>query len=110
MSLIEKIRAKLADGLILSRHAAVRSIERDIRVDEIIDAIRTGEVIEDYPDDKYGPSCLIFGTTRDARALHVQCSYPSRPVLKIVTVYPPDAVEWIGSKLRRSDADAQPGR
>ncbi|MEG4054235.1 MULTISPECIES: DUF4258 domain-containing protein [unclassified Microcoleus] len=34
-----------------------------------------GEVIEEYPDDKYSPSCLIFGLTIANRPLHVQCSY-----------------------------------
>jgi hypothetical protein len=32
------------------------------------------EVIEDYPEDKYGPSCLILGFTVYGRPLHVQCS------------------------------------
>lgn len=105
MSLIEEIRAKAAGGFVLSRHAAERSVERDVWAGEVMDVIRSGEVIEDYPDDKYGPSCLISGVTRRRRVLHVQCTYPSRPVLKIITVYPPDPEEWIGAKLRRR-ADA----
>jgi len=30
-------------------------------VQEIREMIADGQVIEDYHDDKYGPSCLIFG-------------------------------------------------
>ena len=36
--------------------------------------IADGQVIEDYPDDKYGPSCLIFGwkeTMVEQRVTHV---------------------------------------
>ena len=42
-------------------HAFERSLERAISPDEIKSAILTGEIIEDYPKDKYGPSCLICG-------------------------------------------------
>ena len=56
------------------------------------EAILDGEVIEDYPDDKYGPSCLILGYTRDGRLLHIQVTYP--PEVKVITVYEPSQEEW----------------
>lgn len=74
---------------------------RRITVQELRDAFETGEVIENYPDDKYGPSCLIYGTTIDDRPLHVQCSYPSRPLLKIITLYEPDPERWIEYRARK---------
>jgi hypothetical protein len=49
-------------------------------------------VIEDYPDDKYGPSCLILGKTKAERILHIQVSYP--PSVKVITLYEPSADEW----------------
>ena len=42
-----------------------------------VQATANGEIIEDYPDDYYGPSCLISGTTANDRPLHIQCSYPA---------------------------------
>lgn len=66
------------------------------------EAIAAGEVIEDYPDDKYGPSCLIYGKTRAQRPLHVQCSYPSRPLVRVITLYEPDPEKWIDNRTRRS--------
>ena len=65
------------------------------------EAINNGEIIEDYPDDKYGPSCLIFGMTAKQRPLHIQCSYPTRPLLKVITVYEPDPAEWIEFRERK---------
>ena len=52
-----------------------------------------GEVIEDYPHDKYGPSCLVLGFTLSQRPLHIHCSYPMRPIIKIITLYEPDPLK-----------------
>ncbi len=54
-----------------------------------------------YPQDKYGPSCLIFGKTAAGRPLHVQGSDPSRPIVKIITVYEPDPALWTDFKVRK---------
>ncbi|MDZ7264150.1 MAG: DUF4258 domain-containing protein, partial [candidate division KSB1 bacterium] len=60
--MIDDIRAKfLYDQFEFSKHATDQSILREIRVEEIRQAIASGEIIEDYPQDKYGPSCLILG-------------------------------------------------
>ena len=102
MSIIDEIRHKITtDRFEFSRHAVDQSIIRRISVQEVRDAIATGKVIEDYPEDKYGPSCLIYGTTTAGRAIHLQCSYPSRPLVKIITLYEPDPDRWIDFKTRR---------
>jgi hypothetical protein len=101
--MIEEIRKRVAtDEFEFARHAVDQSIIRRISVQELREAISIGEVIEDYPEDKYGPSCLIYGKTAGGRAIHVQCSYPSRAVLKVITVYEPDPERWIDFKVRRS--------
>ena len=63
-------------------------------------AMLSGEVIEDYPDDKYGPSCLIYGVNREGRILHVQCSID--PVW-VITAYDPtlNPDEWEADFKRR---------
>jgi hypothetical protein len=99
---LTKIRNKIALGLYeLSKHAVDQSIIRNITTDELEQAlISSSELIEDYPDDKYGPSCLILGCTVDGRALHIQCSYAERSLVKIVTMYEPDPQMWEGLKSR----------
>ena len=100
--MIDEIRAKIAAGLFeFSKHAVDQSLLRRISVPELRAAIGAGEIIEDYHNDKYGPSCLIFGFTAENRPLHVQCSYPSRPLLKIITLYEPDGDLWIDFKVRK---------
>jgi len=68
---------------------------------EIEAAILNGEIIEDYPNDKYGPSCLIMGESASGRILHVQVSY--QPAAKVITVYEPSPDEWeLDLKTRRT--------
>ncbi|HEX9917823.1 MAG TPA: DUF4258 domain-containing protein [Pyrinomonadaceae bacterium] len=101
--MIREIREKFAAGQFeFSRHAVDQSILRRISVRELREAMVAPEIIENYPDDKYGPSCLLLGYTLARRPLHVQCSHPSRPVLKVITLYEPDSSLWIDLKVRRS--------
>jgi hypothetical protein len=102
MALIDGIREKFVSGEFeFSRHAVDQTIRRQIAVVEVRQAIATGEVIEDYPEDKYGPSCLISGRTLAARPLHLQVSHPSRPIIKVVTLYEPDSDQWIDFRTRK---------
>lgn len=101
--MFEQIRDKVAADLFeFSQHAVDQSILRRITVQELRECIASGEIIEDYPDDKYGPSCLVLGWTAAGRPLHAQCSYPSRPLLKIITVYEPDPNLWHEFRFRRA--------
>ncbi len=101
--MVEDIRAKiLRREYEFSKHVVDQSIIRNVSVAEVQEAISTrSEVIEDYPDDKYGPGCLILGFTKAGRALHLQCSYPGRPLVKIITLYDPDPELWMDFRSRK---------
>ena len=86
-----------------SQHAADQSIIRGISMQDFRDAMEQSEVIEDYRHDKYGPSCLVLGFTLSQRPLHIHCSYPMRPIIKIITLYEPEPSRWIDFKVRRQD-------
>jgi Domain of unknown function (DUF4258) len=102
MTLMADILAKFVrNEFEFSRHALDQSIRREVSIVEIRQSIAAGEVIEDYPDDKFGPSCLVLGRTEAGRPLHVQCSYPSRPIIKIITLYEPDPNHWIEFRTRK---------
>ena len=102
MTLIENIKNKIEIDLFeFSKHAVDQSIIRRISMPDMKKVIANGLIIEDYPEDKYGPSCLIFGMTAKKRPIHIQCSYPSRPIIKIITLYEPDPVRWVDLKKRR---------
>lgn len=96
------IREKVRVGMFeFSEHATDQTIVRGIRVQEVREAMAACEIIENYPDDKYGPSCLMLGFTTAKRPLHVHCSYPSRPIIKLITLYEPDPSRWLEFKVRR---------
>lgn len=100
---IEPIRERFNKGeFILSLHALKRAAAREIESWQMIEAVNNGEIIEDYPNDKYGPSCLIFGRTNNNRPLHIQVSYPE--ITKVITVYEPSLQEWEDDlKTRKHD-------
>lgn len=75
-------------------------LERMISTDEIKTAIFHGEIIEEYPEDARGESCLVLNT-ENGRAIHVVCS-PKRDYLAIITAYEPASKQWSSDfKVRR---------
>jgi len=100
---LDEIRAEISAGSYrFSDHAVKRMIRRSIDRIEVEEAILIGEIIEKYPDDKYSPSCLIYGVSKPGRHLHVQLSLP--PAVTVITAYDPDASEWIDYRVRRTKA------
>jgi hypothetical protein len=95
-AILERAR-KAAGRRILFLPHAVRQMskpERLISVAEVRSTIEeNGEVIEDYPDDVRGHSCLILGTGEQGRPIHVVCS-PKDEFLAIITAHVPSADEW----------------
>ena len=79
--------------LVMIQHGRKRCAERGIRARDIIDAINTGEIIEDYPDDTPYPSCLILGYAGE-RVLHVCASLDDESMIRLITAYSPDPAKW----------------
>ena len=102
MKTLEEIRSRLAAGEFeFSRHALRRAVERNIGEQEIKEAGMGARVIEEYPHDKYSPSCLLLGFTRTGRPLHIQVSLADTGFVRIVTLYEPRATEWANHSRRR---------
>ena len=87
MKTLVEIRQQLQAGEFeFTRHAFKRSIERNISDLEIIESGANVIIIEDYPTDKYSPSCLLLGITVATRVLHLQVSSMESDLLKIITL------------------------
>lgn len=98
---IEGIRVKVGIGdYRFSDHAVKRMIKRSIDRIEIEETVLLGEIIEEYPDDKYSPSCLVYGRSKSGKHLHVQLSLP--PTVIVITAYEPDETEWTDYRVRRN--------
>jgi hypothetical protein len=97
---IKGIQDKIEKGEYrFSDHAVKRMITKSIDRHEVEEALLGGEIVEEYPNDKYSPSCLIYGKTPKGRNLHVHVSYP--PAVVVITTYEPDPEEWVDWKTRR---------
>ena len=55
----------------LKLHALERASARQIDPLEIKEALLNGQIIEDYPDDKRGHSCLIQGKSLGGKDIHL---------------------------------------
>jgi hypothetical protein len=102
MKTLEQVRSQLVAGEFeFSRHALKRTVERNIGDQEIKQAGQQATRIEDYPNDKYSPSCLLLGFTQTGRPLHIQVSLAETERVTIITLYEPDPRAWINYSQRR---------
>lgn len=95
------IKTSVRNGKYLSRlHALQRINERGILPHEVKEALLNCKVIEDYPDDKRGHSCLVWGVTPTGRNLHAVCGI-SEDIVWIITIYEPAPGDWETPEKRR---------
>lgn len=74
--------------------------DRMISTIDVRRVIERGEVIEDYPNDVRGHSCLLLGPGEQDRPIHVVCA-PKVDYLAIITAYLPDPNDWTNAFKER---------
>ena len=100
-AVLERIRAQTErENIRVTQHAQQGMVEEDIMLDEVLEAIATGQILENYPQHRRGGCCLLNGLTFGGRPLHIVCT-TARPVLIIITVYEPKPPKWITPTQRR---------
>ena len=98
---IEEVRDRVRhEHYEISFHAEKERYAEDITIYDLETAIFNGEILEDYPEDQRGPSCLILGYSQD-RPIHIVCGYTPAQWIRIITVYLPMPPKWIDDKTRR---------
>jgi hypothetical protein len=88
--------------LIFRQHAIKRMHERCITEEEVEHAIKSGVLIESYPNDTPYPSFLLLGHA-GTKAVHVVYADDAEDNTRIIiTVYEPDPEIWCKNlKTRR---------
>ncbi len=88
--------------IIYTGHCIQKIFERGIEPDDIELSIKTGELIEEYPDDKPYPSFLLLNYI-DKKAIHVVASFDKEhETIYLITAYYPDIKIWDETfKIRR---------
>ncbi len=102
MTIVEAVHAAARKKLLFLPHA-IRQMsrpERMITPQEVEKVVMTGELVEDYPHDSRGHSCLLLGVDDTGRAIHVVCS-PKEDYLAVITAYLPDVNQWSPDYRRR---------
>lgn len=106
---ISELRATIASFVELKlvafkRHALQRMLERTIKIDEVLETLNNGKIIEVYPGDRPLLSLLMLGYTADGRPLHLVVAIDEdEPRLWLITVYQPNESDWeAGFIVRRN--------
>ncbi|MBQ7638686.1 MAG: DUF4258 domain-containing protein [Clostridia bacterium] len=77
------------DKIHWSVHASERIHHRGIVKEDVVNAINTGRIIEQYPDAFPFPACLIIGLNLRNDHMHIVCGFNGTNV-HIITAYFPD--------------------
>ena len=97
-----EVRAAASRHILFLPHA-VRQMSRPDRMitaPEVEHVVRTGDLVEDYPEDIRGHGCLLLGFGDTGRPVHVVCA-PKKDYLAIITAYIADPSQWSGDFKRR---------
>ena len=89
------VREKARERILFLPHATRQMMHPDrmISTNDVRKVIFQGKIIEDYPDDVRGHTCLILGYGDNQRVLHVVCA-PKDKYLAIITAYIPSSEQW----------------
>lgn len=100
-SVLGQIKSQAVAGLLrITRHAHEEMVEEEIRIDELLQAVQRSEILENYPEHRRGPCCLLSGITSDGRPIHIVCT-TAQSVLVLITVYEPKPPKWV-TPMQRS--------
>ena len=101
-----QISVRVKQQIIYTQHALDEMNEEEemITPEEIRQVVLEGEIIEDYPEDKRGHSCLILGYSGKERPIHVVCA-PKDEYLGIITTYIPTLGKWENDFRTRKKGD-----
>ncbi|MDR9469152.1 DUF4258 domain-containing protein, partial [Marinospirillum sp.] len=59
----------------ITDHADEEAVDDELSFDEIYFSVMHGEIIEDYPNDKPYPSCLVMGKSFSGDPIHSVWGY-----------------------------------
>lgn len=88
-----------------SLHAQQERLEENLDITEIEAAVvGSAEVLEEYPDDPRGESCLVLGFA-GSRPMHIVLGWAKRKrdrsrILRVITVYIPSLPKWVNPRTR----------
>ena len=93
----ERVRKK---EYLLSLHADEERRAEGLDITDLEEALLNGQVLEEYPNDHRGSSCLVYGTSQE-QPIHVVCGRNKSGWMVVITVYIPSETKWQSPTKRR---------
>ena len=94
-SVVARLRSQAAkDAIRVSLHAHQEMVEESIMYADVQAVLSDPQLLENYPDHKRGPCCLVCGQTSAGRFVHVVCTTALELAI-IITVYEPSPPKWL---------------
>jgi hypothetical protein len=84
----------------LSGHAETERQADKLHLSDLENALSNPEILEDYPSDPRGESCLILGYAIDGQSIHFVVGRGKKGMLRIITVYLPTLPRWLNERTR----------
>lgn len=85
----------------VTQHAQQEMVEEAISMDDLLHAVLSARILENYPEHRRGACCLLHGTDAAGRDVHVVCTTAQRRLI-IITAYLPLPPKWISPTQRRT--------
>ena len=102
MRIEDLVKAILGDRVRITDHADEEAHADALSLDEVLSSVHSGEIIENYPEDRPFPSCLVLGRTDHGDPVHSVWAYNSDVRWAVlITVYRPDPKRWETWRTRR---------
>jgi len=99
---IDWIVSKLKqEAYYFSSHADMERMNDNLLISEVEESMMNASILESYPNDKRGDSCLLVGFTQAGKPIHSVCGR-SGDDLVIITVYIPTPPKFINPYERNS--------
>ena len=98
---IQTIRSRIREGNYLTKpHAVQHALKEGFRREHIVEAIFSGDIIEEYLDVQRVLICghALLGDI--TIYLHVVCEYAHPVYIEFVTAYIPDETQWVPPAFR----------
>jgi hypothetical protein len=84
----------------LSWHADEERLNDHLTIEDIEAVLQSCEILERYPQDPRGESCLVLGFC-GGRPVHIVCGSTRQGKLFLITVYIPGEPKWKDPRTRR---------
>lgn len=101
MDIDEIIEAIQLEQVRITDHADEEADNDELDIEDVLQSVFNGEIIEQYRDEKSYPRCLIYSQYRAQLPIHSVWEYNRATGWAVlVTVYRPDPKRWLSWRKR----------